>query len=112
MNWHHWVAGLALAGLVGIMASAALAEEVKAGGQATEAGGDQYRTLSLAFGAALAVGISILGAGYAVAKVGSAALGAITEKPELMGRTVLFIGLAEGLEVLGFAIAVLLLLKI
>jgi V/A-type H+-transporting ATPase subunit K len=47
-----------------------------------------------------------------VAKVGSAALGAITEKPELMGRTVLFIGLAEGLAVLGFAIAILLWLKL
>jgi V/A-type H+-transporting ATPase subunit K len=110
MNWRYWVAGLVLVGLMGIMASMATAEEAKAGGAAAAA--DPYRSIGLALGAALAAGISIAGAGYAVAKVGSAALGAITEKPELMGRTVLFIGLAEGLAVLGFAIAIMLWLKL
>lgn len=110
MNWRYWVAGLVLVGLVGIMASMATAEEAKAGEPA--AASDPYRSIGLALGAALAAGISIAAAGYAVAKVGSAALGAITEKPELFGRTVLFIGLAEGLAVLGFAIAILLWLKL
>ena len=110
MNWRYWVAGLVLVGLVGIMASMATAEEAKAGEPAVAA--DPYRSIGLALGAALAAGISIAAAGYAVAKVGSAALGAITEKPELFGRTVLFIGLAEGLAVLGFAIAILLWLKL
>jgi V/A-type H+-transporting ATPase subunit K len=113
MNRRYWVVGLVLVGLVGIMGLMALAEEAKAEEGPTSAPApDTYRTPSLAIAAALAVGISIAGAAYAVAKVGSAALGAITEKPELMGRTVLFIGLAEGLGVLGFAIAVMLWLKL
>jgi V/A-type H+-transporting ATPase subunit K len=107
MNGRYWVMGLALVGLVG-MASVAAAEGVPASGPVPDA----YRTPSLAFAAALAVGIGILGAAYAVARVGTAAIGAITEKPELMGRTVLFIGLAEGLAVLGFAIAIMLWLKL
>jgi len=107
MNGRHWVMGLALVGLVG-MASVAAAE----GGPASAPVPDAYRTLSLAFAAALAVGISVTAAAYAVARVGSAAIGAMTEKPELMGRTVLFVGLAEGLAVLGFAIAILLWLKL
>jgi len=112
MNWRHWVVGLALVGLVG-MASVVLAEEGKAeGSPALAPVPDAYRMPSLAFAAALAVGISVTAAAYAVARVGTAAIGAMTEKPELMGRTVLFVGLAEGLAVLGFAIAILLWLKL
>jgi V/A-type H+-transporting ATPase subunit K len=110
MNWRYVLACLALAVLMGT-ATGATAEEGKAPGAAAAPAGEAYRTVGVAIGAALAVGISILGAAYAVAKVGAAALGAITEKPELMGRTVLFIGLAEGLAVLGFAIAIMLWLK-
>ena len=112
MNWRHWVVGLALAGLAGIMGSVALAEEVKAEGQAAGGAGDAYRTVGVALCAVLAVGISVTAAAYAVARVGTAAIGGMTEKPELMGRTIVFVGLAEGLAVLGFAIAVLLWLKI
>lgn len=70
------------------------------------------KTVGLALAAAIAVGLSILGAGYAVAKIGSAALGAAVEKPELLTRSILFVALAEGLAVLGFAIAMMLLQKI
>lgn len=79
-----------------------------------DAGGVQAaaRTIGLALAAAVAVGLSILGAGYAVAKIGSAALGAAVEKPELLTRSILFVALAEGLAVLGFAIAMMLLQKI
>lgn len=71
-----------------------------------------WRTVGLAVAAALAVGISVLGAGYAVARVGSAALGAAAERPELLIRSLLFVALAEGLAVLGFAIAMILAQKI
>ena len=70
------------------------------------------RTIGLAVAAAFAVGVSFLGAGYAVGKIGSAALGAAVEKPELLTRSILFVALAEGLAVLGFAIAMMLLQKI
>jgi len=49
--------------------------------------------------------ISVLGAAYAVAHVGSAAIGAASEKPEMMGRSLIFVALGEGLAVLGLAVA-------
>lgn len=58
---------------------------------------------------ALCVGMACLGAGYAVAKVGSAALGAVTEKPELMGRALIIVGLAEGIAIYGLIFGILLL---
>jgi V/A-type H+-transporting ATPase subunit K len=60
-------------------------------------------------GIALATGVSVLGAGYAVGVVGAAALGTITEKPEMFGRTLIFIGLAEGLAIYGLIVSILLL---
>lgn len=60
-------------------------------------------------GAALATGLSVLGAGYAVGVVGAAALGAIAEKAELFGRTLVFIGLAEGLAIYGLIVSILIL---
>lgn len=59
--------------------------------------------------AALATGVSSLAAGYAVANVGSAAIGALAEKPELMGRVLIVIGLAEGIAIYGLIISILIL---
>jgi len=56
---------------------------------------------------ALATGISSIAASYAVAKTGTAALASITEKPELFGRTILYVGLAEGIAIYGVLIALL-----
>ena len=60
-------------------------------------------------GAALATGLSSLGAGYAVARVGTAAVGALAEKPELFGRLLIFIGLAEGIAIYGLIVSILML---
>jgi V/A-type H+-transporting ATPase subunit K len=73
---------------------------------------DVYRTIALAASSAFVAAVSIVGSGYAVGRIGSAALGAAAEKPELLTRSLLFVALAEGLAVLGFAIAMMLLLKI
>ena len=59
--------------------------------------------------AALSTGLSSLGAGYAVANVGSAAIGALAEKPELLGRALIVIGLAEGIAIYGLIISILIL---
>jgi V/A-type H+-transporting ATPase subunit K len=59
--------------------------------------------------AALAAGASALGAAYAVARVGTAAVGAIAEKPELLGRVLILVGLAEGIAIYGLIIAILIL---
>lgn len=70
------------------------------------------KAVGLGAAAAFAIAVSVLGAGYAVGRIGSAALGAAAEKPELLTRSILFVALAEGLAVLGFAIAMMLLQKI
>ena len=62
--------------------------------------------------AALAVGLACLGSAYAVARIGSAAIGAVSEKPELMGRTLVFLGLAEGIAIYGLIIAIMILNKL
>ena len=59
--------------------------------------------------AALATGLAALGAGFAVASVGSAAIGAVTEKPELLGRTLILVGLAEGIAIYGLIVSILIL---
>ena len=60
-------------------------------------------------GVAVATGLAVMGAGHAVGIVGAAALGVIAEKPEMLGRTLVFIGLAEGLAIYGLIISILLL---
>jgi len=60
-------------------------------------------------GAALATGLSSLGAGFAVGKVGAAAIGALAEKPELFGRLLIFVGLAEGIAIYGLIVSILVL---
>jgi V/A-type H+-transporting ATPase subunit K len=62
--------------------------------------------------AAVSVGLGCLGAGIAVAYVGSAAVGAVAEKPQLAARTLIFVGLAEGIAIYGLIIAIMLLGKV
>lgn len=59
--------------------------------------------------AAIATAASSLGAGFAVAKVGAAAIGALAEKPELFGRLLIFVGLAEGIAIYGLIVSILVL---
>jgi len=59
--------------------------------------------------AALATALSALGAGFAVAKVGAAAIGALAEKPDLFGRLLIFVGLAEGIAIYGLIVSILIL---
>jgi V/A-type H+-transporting ATPase subunit K len=59
--------------------------------------------------AALATGLSSLGAGFAVARLGAAAVGALAEKPELFGRLLILVGLAEGIAIYGLIVSILIL---
>ena len=61
--------------------------------------------------AAIVMAAALIAAGYAVAKVGSAALGAASERPELMVRALVFVALAEGIAVWGLIVAVMLIGK-
>lgn len=62
--------------------------------------------------AALAVGLAAIGSGIAVAVVASSAVGAISENPSLLGKTVIFAGLAEGIAIYGLIISIMILSKI
>jgi V/A-type H+-transporting ATPase subunit K len=62
--------------------------------------------------AALSTGLSSLAAGFAVAYVGAAAVGAMSEKPEVAGRALIFVGLAEGIAIYGLIISIMILGKV
>jgi V/A-type H+-transporting ATPase subunit K len=59
--------------------------------------------------AALAVGMATLGGGIAVGQIGAAAMAAMSENPELSGRALPFVGLAEGICLWGFIVALMIL---
>jgi V/A-type H+-transporting ATPase subunit K len=59
--------------------------------------------------AALAIGISAIGSGIAVASSSAAALGALSEDPKIFGKAFVFVGLAEGIAIYGLIISILIL---
>ncbi len=62
--------------------------------------------------AAVSTGLACLGCGLAVASVGSAALGLVGEKPEMLGTTLIYLGLAEGIAIYGVIVSLLILGRI
>ena len=63
-------------------------------------------------GVAIPTGLATIGAGIAVGPVGAAALALISEKPEMFGRTLVYLGLAEGIAIYGLVISILILGRI
>ena len=63
-----------------------------------------------AIGAALAVGLAAIGTAIAQARIGSAGVGALAEKPELRGSIILLVAIPETMVILGFAVAAMILL--
>jgi len=82
-------------GAVPAVATAAAATSGGAGGAAL-------------YAAAIAVAGSCIGAAFAVAYTGSAALAAMSERPEIFGRAMVVVGLAEGIAIYGLIIAIVL----
>ncbi len=75
----------------------------------------QYKAKIAGWGflaASISVGLSCIGAGIAVSVVGSAAMGAVAERPELMGRSLIYVGLAEGIAIYGLIVSIMILGKI
>ena len=56
---------------------------------------------------AFAVGLSALAAGTALSKTGAASVASVTENPKLFGRTMVYVGMAEGIAIYGLLIAFL-----
>ena len=83
-----------------MFAGAALFEQETAAGGGLVAG---VRYIA----AALAVGLACIAGGIAVGQIGSAAMGAMSENAELSSKAIPFVGLAEGIWLWGFLVAIL-----
>jgi V/A-type H+/Na+-transporting ATPase subunit K len=59
--------------------------------------------------AALSTGLACIGGGIAVGQIGAAAMGAMAENPELSGKALPYVGLAEGICLWGFLVSLLIL---
>ena len=109
LRWLRWANGGLLAGGGALLLVALTAGQ---SGAATSAAAKSSGASSAALlGAAIAVAGSSLGAAIAVAYTGSAALAAISERPELFGRAMVIVGLAEGIAIYGLIVAVILIGK-
>lgn len=64
--------------------------------------------IGLALAAAITMGTAGVGAALGMATTSAAALGAITERPELFGKTVLYVVFIEAVAIYGFVIAFML----
>lgn len=62
--------------------------------------------------AALSTGLSCIGGGIAVSAAASAALGAISEDGSILGKSLIFVGLAEGVCLYGLIISFMILGKL
>lgn len=62
--------------------------------------------------AALATGLSTIATGYAVGSVGSSAIGAVSEDSSIVGKTLIFVGLAEGIAIYGLIVSIMILGKL
>ncbi|MGW4595388.1 ATP synthase subunit C [Streptomyces sp. NPDC004457] len=99
---------LALLGGALVVLATASAGPAQASAQAAAAGGVNGSAL---IGAAIAVAGASIGAAIAVAYTGAAALAALSERPEMFGRAMVIVGLAEGIAVYGLVVAILLIGK-
>jgi V/A-type H+-transporting ATPase subunit K len=63
-------------------------------------------------GIGIPTALSSIGAALAVGPVGAAALAAIAEKPETFGRSLVYLGLAEGIAIYGLVLSILMLGKV
>ena len=67
--------------------------------------GDGFKYLA----AALSTGLATIGTGVAVGSAGSSAIGAVSEDPTILGKTLIFVGMAEGIAIYGMIISILIL---
>ncbi|MGV9406279.1 ATP synthase subunit C [Streptomyces sp. NPDC003667] len=101
-------ANLALLGGALVVLTTALTGPAQASARVAASGGVNGSAL---IGAAIAVAGASIGAAIAVAYTGAAALAALSERPEMFGRAMVIVGLAEGIAVYGLVVAILLIGK-
>ena len=65
----------------------------------------------LAVGAALAIGLTAIGTAWAQGRNGPAAAASLAEKPELSTTAIILIAIPETMVILGFVVALLIVMK-
>jgi len=98
---------LVMFALLLVVGAAVFAQEASA--VAAEAEAASSASVWKYFAAAIAVGISCIAGGMAVGRIGAAAMGAMSENAELSGKALPYAGLAEGICLWGFLVALLIL---
>lgn len=98
-------------GLVMFGGQASAADAANTAAAATAAAGGMATGLGY-LAAGLSIGLSCVGGGIAVASAASAALGAISEDSSILGKSLIFVGLAEGVCLYGLIIAFMILGKL
>lgn len=99
------------AALMAVMAVGAAAEAPVAAAAATATASDAGQGMGF-LAAALATGLSCLGAGIAIASTAPAAIGAFSEDPKAFGKALIFVVLGEGVALYGLLISILLINKL
>ena len=115
-RWFRPAVGTNLALFVGAQAALLFmgVQEVMAAEGAVEMAAGGAREMSIGMGLGIiGVGIptalSTIAAGIAVGPIGAASLAVLAEKPEIFGRTLIYLGLAEGIAIYGLVMSILLL---
>jgi V/A-type H+-transporting ATPase subunit K len=112
LRWLRWLdAGLLLSAGVLLVSALTAGPSGAVASSAQSAASSPSSSGAAMIGAAIAVAGSSLGAAIAVAYTGSAALAAISERPELFGRAMVIVGLAEGIAIYGLIVSVILIGK-
>lgn len=100
---------LALFGIAGMFAQESVTEPAAETQVEQPAPADNTQAVKF-IAAGLAVGIACIAGGMAVGKIGAAAMGAMSENAELSGKALPFVGLAEGICLWGFLVALLIII--
>jgi len=95
-----------------LLSSAIFATPLQAADAGVSTNSDSSNLMWVVISAAIAFSFGAIAAGYAISHVGSAAMGAMSEKPEIGSQALIFIALAEGLVVFGFITALMILGKV
>ena len=64
----------------------------------------------IGFAAALAIGLPAIATAWAQSKIGAAGAGTLAEKPELSGTMIILVAIPETMVILGFVVAIIILL--
>jgi V/A-type H+-transporting ATPase subunit K len=110
-----WIIVVGSLGLLVLVAGILVVARVVGAAETAPAAGRTVSDSVLMWGfiaAAASTGVGALGAAYAVSHVGAAALGALGERPEVAGRALIFVGLAEGVAVYGLIISIMILARL